>query len=120
MEKFLIGDKPGDQKQRKNGECYNANPDKFPKSKRLVTRDDIIMPLGWGLISENINNNAQNTEKETKEDFKPSYYEGKVKAGVSGINAIVTHSGKPNKVKLFIKKYENFSFDLTGYSSNFH
>ncbi|MEM9886817.1 MAG: type III-A CRISPR-associated RAMP protein Csm5 [Bacteroidota bacterium] len=47
MELFEIGDHPLAFRKRKPGQRYQANPDDFPKSKRLVTRRDEIIPLGW-------------------------------------------------------------------------
>lgn len=47
MELFGIGDSPSAWKNRRPGEAYHANPDKFPKSHRLATRPGEILPLGW-------------------------------------------------------------------------
>jgi CRISPR type III-A-associated RAMP protein Csm5 len=62
MDKFEIGDKLNAYKNRKPGEKYNSNPDKFPKSKRLVSRQDLIIPLGWGNLI-----NPEEIEKQEKE-----------------------------------------------------
>ncbi|MBW6480339.1 MAG: type III-A CRISPR-associated RAMP protein Csm5 [Bacteroidales bacterium] len=44
MEFFEIGKKPG---VGQDGKKYSANPDSFPKSRRLATIGDNIDPLGW-------------------------------------------------------------------------
>jgi CRISPR-associated protein Csm5 len=41
MEAFGIGDRPGNRGR------FTANPDNFPKSKRLISRNDSIIPIGW-------------------------------------------------------------------------
>ena len=121
MDKFLIGDKPGTQKNRKNGESYSSNPDNFPKSKRLVTRKNEILPLGWAIITNTLDSNiaqtAVNVEKVEQKPIEPQYFKGKLKQGTDGIFAKVIKSGKPNKVKLFIEGIEDKEFTLLGYSS---
>lgn len=44
MEFFEIGNRPGARDDRRP---YVANPDKFPKSRRLADSGDRITPLGW-------------------------------------------------------------------------
>ena len=121
MDKFLIGDKPGAQRNRQNGQSYNSNPDKFPKSKRLVTRKNEILPLGWAIITNTLDSNiaqtAVNVEKVEQKPIEPQYFKGKLKQGTDGIFAKVIKSGKPNKVKLFIEGIEDKEFTLLGYSS---
>jgi len=121
MDKFLIGDKPGTQKNRKNGESYSSNPDNFPKSKRLVTRKNEILPLGWAIITDTLDSNiaqtAVNEEKVEQKPIEPQYFKGKFKQGTGGIFAKIIKSGKPNKVKLFIEGIEDKEFTLLGYSS---
>ena len=41
MAKFNIGNKPGNRGK------YTPNPDRFPKSKRLVEIDGLLQPMGW-------------------------------------------------------------------------
>lgn len=111
MEKFLIGDKPGAAKTRRHGDEYTANPDNFPKSRRLaVTGNDIITPLGWLQIM-----NFQ--EKETVEEEKKveiQYPRGTVKQRTE-VMATVIKSGIPNKVKVHIRPDYEPELDITGY-----
>ena len=121
MDKFLIGDKPGAQRNRQNGQSYNSNPDKFPKSKRLVTRKNEIVPLGWAIITDTINDNiaqtSESVEKVEQKPIEPQYFKGKFKQGTGGIFAKIIKSGKPNKVKLFIEEVKDQEYPLIGYNS---
>lgn len=113
---FSIGNRPGAQSKK-----YKINPDEFPKSKRLVTRSNEIVPLGWAVITDTLNNNTTQTseskiEPEPKK-IEPQYFKGKLKQGTSGIHAKIVKSGKPNKIKLYIEGYDAKEYDLNGYSS---
>ncbi len=132
MELFLIGDKPGAQRNRRNNEHYIANPDKFPKSKRLITQNEKIIPLGWceilkqkPEISKEISTASKDNIKPDEnviikekpiEPYKPQFFKGKITNNAQPIDAEVVQSGKPNKVKLFIENNQCI-VDMTNYNS---
>jgi CRISPR type III-A-associated RAMP protein Csm5 len=105
MELFRIGDNPQAHKKRKPGETFVAKPDDFPKSKRLVSRNDIILPLGWmvyaneGSVEIAVNTQHNVVTKPTG----PRYPKGTIKQGLE-IDAEVVHCGSPNRVKLFLSE----------------
>ena len=102
MEIFGIGDHPLAGKRRKPGEKYVANPDKFPKSKRLVTRPNEITPMGWIEITNGIKVDYPKSEAEQKSDnFEPQYPTKKIKNGVV-VDAQITKTGKPSLLQLFL------------------
>jgi len=114
MEKFGIGDKPGANKLRKHGQRYEANPDNFPKSKRLISGDGIIEPIGWlRIISENEakelsthkSNKAPASQPPVittpKEPYKPTYFTGKLQPGaIVDAQLVATDTFNP-KIKIF-------------------
>lgn len=93
MDKFGIGDKPGAAKSRKPGEKYNANPDKFPKSRIMYEDKGQIKPLGWVLIIEEAEYNKSKSKETVHEpvqqeassqtDYVPKYFTGKLKNGAT-------------------------------------
>ncbi|HXH17926.1 MAG TPA: type III-A CRISPR-associated RAMP protein Csm5 [Chitinophagales bacterium] len=118
MEKFGIGDKPGAGRKRQPGETYKANPDKFPKSRTMYEDGNgSIKPLGWALVMnvEEYKNSGRKVAAAPQTyqaptpppAYAPQYFTGKLKPGAGPIDAIVVHGGKPNKLKLFIKGYED-------------
>ena len=62
MELFDIGDKPGANKKRNDSEKYTANPDKFPKSRRLTEVNNALKPLGWIQLLINNGNEERSSE----------------------------------------------------------
>ncbi len=123
MELFGIGDKPGAERSRRHGQTYQANPDKFPKSKRLITRSDAIIPLGWLEILNGAENGSSEGSSSVSKSATPpppatpQYLRGKLKPGVI-LNAEILSVGKPNKVKLFITENDLQTVDLR-YGSGF-
>ena len=115
MELFSIGDKPGADKKRRPDEKYTANPDKFPKSRRLTEVNGALKPMGWIQLSNNEELEALNLKiKKEPESFEevarkvreakdPKLFTGKLKQGAGPIDAEVVKSGNPNFVKLFIE-----------------
>ncbi len=121
MEAFLIGDKPGAEKSRKPGETYEANPDRFPKSRRFITEDHQITPLGWlSFQVEGIQLEGGGTGggSETKEPAQPQYFTGNLNPKKRPeMDAEVIKAGKPNRVKVYVSEGYTPELDLTGYSS---
>lgn len=111
MELFAIGDSPSAWKNRRPGDTYRANPDQFPKSRRLVSRSGIALPLGW---LTQVDADAQG-EAFSAGDFPspaephtppapvtPTYLRGTLKLGAE-LNAELLSGGNPGKFKLFIR-----------------
>ena len=98
MSLFGLGNKPN------NKGIYTPAPDSFPKSKRLVSRNNTIQPVGWlewitpltPSVSE-----AKTVVQEVKRPFVPTPLRGTLKQGTEVFAQIVA-CGKPNKVRLFI------------------
>lgn len=113
MELFAIGDSPSAWKNRGPGDTYRANPDQFPKSRRLVSRSDMALPLGW-LVQVDANaralswtelkltHNQPATETAPKAPTTPTYLRGSLKVGTE-VNAELLSNGNPGKFKLFIR-----------------
>lgn len=110
MEIFAIGDSPSAWKNRKPGETYKANPDQFPKSRRLAARSGVALPLGW-LVQ--VGKEAQNEtfspgdlgilqEPASTAPSTPVYLRGTLKIGAE-VNAELLSAGNPGKFKLFIR-----------------
>ncbi len=107
MELFGIGDSPSAWKTRRPGETYRANPDQFPKSRRLVTRTGIALPLGWLALADA---KAQppvggfsTTADLSPAPVAPTYLRGTLKIGAE-VNAELLNEGNPGKFKLFIRQ----------------
>lgn len=114
MELFGIGDSPSAWKNRRPHETYIANPDKFPKSRRLVTRPGIILPLGWLEWADDpqasatpvVVHEAQSVipQPETpKAPAGPAFLRGALKRGVE-LDAELVRAGNPGQFKLFIRE----------------
>lgn len=101
----------------------NFDITQFPKSRRFITQQNEILPLGWLSITEKgkpeiiIEEEKPKSIMEQAMETKPEYYSGRIKEKATGINAQVIKSGKPNKVKLFIAEDNEPEMDLIGYSS---
>jgi len=126
MELFLIGDRPGAQKNRRGSDTYTANPDKFPKSRRLVRDDDRIQPMGWGCILKageqfdisKIAAAAEQANQAPSEPVKAEYFKGTLNPKKRPeMNAEVTYSGRPNKVKVYVSEDYMPEIKLDGNSS---
>lgn len=109
MELFGIGDSPSAWKNRKPGETYHANPDQFPKSRRLVSRPTATLPLGWLAASDATAAQGQSwTDSKSAHDtatvapITPTYLRGSLKIGAE-INAELLTEGNPGRFKLFIR-----------------
>ncbi len=113
MELFGIGDSPSAWKNRRPNEVYVANPDKFPKSRRFVTRPGIILPLGWlewaddpqasakAIVTSNVA--VQPQPEVPKAPTGPSFLRGALKRGVE-LDAELVAAGNPGRFKLFIRE----------------
>ncbi len=100
--------------------------EKIPKSRRMITEQEEIKPMGWIILADK--NNAETLssmevkpEKSLLElalEVKPEYLKLgiKVRKGIE-INAKVIKSGKPNRVKLLISESDQPEFNLSGYTS---
>lgn len=113
MELFAIGDSPSAWKNRRPGDTYRANPDQFPKSRRLVSRSGAALPLGWlvqveaGAKSHSPGNFESPGEfaaptVATAAPATPTYLRGTLKIGAE-VNAELISGGNPGKFKLFIR-----------------
>jgi CRISPR type III-A-associated RAMP protein Csm5 len=112
MELFAIGDSPSAWKNRRPGDSYRANPDQFPKSRRLASRSGVTLPLGW-LVQVEAGARSQATGSfESLPELAPSnppppitttYLRGKLKAGAQ-VNAELLSDGNPGRFKLFIRE----------------
>lgn len=109
MELFMIGDKPGVQKQRRAGEVYIANIDNFPKSRRMAKiNENQISPLGWLQI---MNFQQEEVKEEEKKEVVIQYFKGKLKIGAQ-MTATITKSGTPNRVKVHFSAEHEPELDL--------
>lgn len=111
MELFAIGDSPSAWKNRRPGDTYRANPDQFPKSRRLVSRSGAALPLGWlvqveaGAKSKSSGDFAVLPEPVTAQPIipvAPTYLRGTLKQGAEVNGELLTH-GNPGHFKLFIR-----------------
>lgn len=113
MDILGIGDSPSAWKNRRPGETYRANPDRFPNSRRLATRPGLILPLGWlewaddpnaGPVMELSASTSAAAHIPTKpvEPIGPQYLRGTLKVGAE-VDAELLTSGNPGKFKLYIK-----------------
>jgi len=119
MEVFGIGDSPSAWKNRRPGQTYIANPDKFPKSHRLVTRQGVIFPMGWlewaddPRISAPASYAGHKTTVDTRPavyappvapvPLGPTYLKGSIKQGAE-LDAELVGAGNPGKFKLYIRE----------------
>ena len=104
MELFGIGDSPTAWKNRKPGETYRANPDQFPKSRRLATRPGLALPLGW-LGSADAVQKASGIAAAgsvPSAPVTPTYLRGTLKMGAE-LNGELLQAGNPGRFKLFIR-----------------
>lgn len=117
LELFGIGDKPGANKQRRNGEVYTVNTNSFPKSRRLITlNDNQISPMGWLQI---LNLRTETVpEKVILKEREMQFFSGKLKVG-SQMMATILKSGNPNKVKVHFAGGNEPELDLLVYRSPF-
>lgn len=114
MEFFLIGDRPGAKHTEENP--YIANPDKFPKSRRLTELNNSLEPLGWlQLFYPNENKDsyaseettASNQVSGTTKEIIPQFRDVKIKAGTL-LDAFVLKNGDvevymPDETKKIVK-----------------
>lgn len=112
MELFAIGDSPSAWKNRRPGDTYRANPDQFPKSRRLASRSGAALPLGWlvqvpaGTPSEAPGFAAlvlEPTPLTPAAPVAPKYLRGTLKVGAE-LDAELLSGGNPGKFKLFIRE----------------
>jgi hypothetical protein len=114
MEVFGIGDSPSAWKNRRPGETYRANPDKFPNSRRLATRLGHILPLGWlewaddpkagplRPLADVVATGAP-VVKAPAAPIGPQYLRGTLKLGAE-LDAELISGGNPGRFKLFIRQ----------------
>lgn len=134
MELFLIGDAPNAEKRRiekarKNNapkQSYAAKPNEFPKSRRLLTSDNYMQAMGWLEIlnidlpsTQSIGGTSGTIapEPEPPKTIEPEYFNKPLnpkKANTYQIKAIVIHSGKPNKVRIWVTEDYTPELDLNG------
>lgn len=127
MGKFNIGNKPGNRGQ------YTPNPDRFPKSKRMVDTAGVIQPMGWAevfLEGETISRlqapaasdavlTAQAVAAEKPAPpAEPEYYDKPINPKKAPeLDAVVIRPGRPNRVKVYVKPDYTPEMELTNYRS---
>ncbi len=112
MDVFGIGDNPGAWKNRMPGETYRANPDEFPKSRRLITGEKIASPPGW-LTDAGVNiKMSQNAPVVSDaEPVKPGYPKGTLKVGTE-LDAELLSPGNPGRFRLFVRPGNEPGIDI--------
>lgn len=115
MELFGIGDSPSAWKNRRPGQVYQANPDKFPKSKRMATRPGLILPMGWLEWADDPLAGSSPVFRSVKQSevalppskpatpSGPIFLKGSLKAGVQ-LYAELIGAGNPGRFKLYIRE----------------
>ncbi|MBX2890446.1 MAG: type III-A CRISPR-associated RAMP protein Csm5 [Saprospiraceae bacterium] len=117
MDLFGIGDSPSAWRNRRPGQVYLANPDRFPTSRRLATRRDAILPLGWleqlddstAAVTAPVllvsNQRIENTPASAlpSAPSAPQYLRGTLKQGAE-VDAELLAGGNPGRFKLFIRE----------------
>lgn len=121
MAKFDLGNKPGNRGR------YVPNPDRFPKSKRLVEVDGMLQPMGWvevfeagaeipPLSSQAPGTTATATKAEPAPPPEPEYYDKPINPRKAPeLDAVVIKSGRPNRVKVYVKPDYTPELELTNY-----
>jgi CRISPR type III-A-associated RAMP protein Csm5 len=123
MSKFNIGNKPGNRGK------YTPNPDRFPKSKRLVEIDGLLQPMGWVEVFqadedirplENLDiTDAVLTDQAAEEPAppaEPAYYDKPINPKKAPeLDAVVVKPGRPNRVKVYVKPDYTPELELNGY-----
>jgi CRISPR/Cas system CSM-associated protein Csm5 (group 7 of RAMP superfamily) len=118
MDLFGIGDSPSAWKDRRPGQEYIANPNRFPTSRRLATRARAIFSLGWlewaddpkaGPAKQSVLQNYENELAETPFSVQttpptgPVFLRGTLKQGAE-LDAELLEGGNPGRFKLFIRE----------------
>ncbi len=110
MELFGIGDSPSAWKNRKPDETYKANPDQFPKSRRLITRSGVIFPMGWlewaddPKASLGTNDSITNiAQPATTAPAVPKYLRGTLKQGAE-LDGELVNAGNPGRFLLYVRE----------------
>ena len=125
MAKFNLGNKPGNKGK------YVPNPDRFPKSKRLVELAEVIQPMGWvELFEEGAKMPALETatlrdavlvgqqEEEPSPPAVPEYYDKPVNyKKPPELDAVVIKPGRPNIVKVYVTPGYSPEMELMGYNN---
>lgn len=124
MEKFSLGNKPGNRGQ------YTPNPDRFPKSKRLVETPGAIQPMGWLEVLEEGAEPEPLTEAapgpaasrapapppEPAVPAGPQFFDGEINyKKPPELDAVVVKPGRPNIVKVYLQPGETMEMELMGY-----
>ena len=126
LESFNIGNRPG------NRGAYKVNMERFPKSRRLMEDGNLIRPLGW---LECLGDGAPDLlEEESGTAFmpdvatampsappppaEPAFFQGNLNhKKPPELDAVVSVSGRPNKVKVYLRPDYMPELLLNGYAS---
>lgn len=117
MDLFGIGDSPSAWRNRRPGQYYQANPDRFPTSRRMATSPGAIVPLGWlewaddpkakplpsTIRAKNVEKGALAVKETPPTPTGPVFLRGKLKPGAE-LDAELLSGGNPGKFKLFIRE----------------
>lgn len=132
MDLFGIGDSPSAWKNRRPGQVYLANPDRFPTSRRLATRAGAICPLGWlewaedpkagaarTLVTQKVENHRTITDFPAQPTATegPVFLRGSLKQGAE-LDAELLEDGNPGRFKLFVRE-DNLPIVLVKYPAGF-
>jgi CRISPR type III-A-associated RAMP protein Csm5 len=127
LETFDIGNRPG------NRGAYKVNMERFPKSRRLMEDGKLIRPLGWleclgegapDPLEEESGTTlapdvATSTPSAPPPPAEPDFFEGSLNhKKPPEMDAVVTVSGRPNKVKVYVRPDYMPELPLNGYASS--
>ncbi len=126
MERFGLGNKPGNRGQ------YTPNPDRFPKSKRLVETPGAIQPMGWLEVleegqepqplpaagDERSGETLPPAAPEPVAPAEPQFYDKEINfKRPPDLDAVVAKPGRPNVVKVYLRPGEMQEMNLMGYNN---
>ncbi|HMQ89078.1 MAG TPA: type III-A CRISPR-associated RAMP protein Csm5 [Flavilitoribacter sp.] len=120
MSRFYLGLTPKLKGDRNAREKYQPNATFFPKSKRLIRKEDAIIPPGWLLIGDDLNP-EQLIEAETGAapiSAEPEFFQGQInQKRPPELDAVVVKPGNPNQVKVFFTPGKTMELPLQAYRS---
>lgn len=126
MARFGIGNKPG------NRGNYIPNPDRFPKSRRLVEiGEKAIQPMGWVEVfpgdatipvlekaDGSITIPTNQVDEAPAKPVEPEYFKGTINPRKPPeLDAVIVAPGRPNRAKVYIQPDYTPEMDLTGYKN---
>ncbi len=103
------------------------NGKKRYKSRKLLFRGDAFFPMGFVLLARpetdidalNMATNTAIVAEATADSAPPpaaTFFTGKIREGATGLDAIVTQSGKPSQIEVYLQEPETVSLPLISYN----